>query len=70
MCETCSMHEGVQISIGITVLEGAKKIFVCSMPVMRTVWRRELNSSRLHTVSITGILNIYCHITTMDDNTF
>ena len=24
----------------------------------------------LHTVSITGILNICCHITTMDDNTF
>ena len=27
-------------------------------------------SSRLHTVNFTGILNIYCHITTMDDNTF
>ena len=27
-------------------------------------------SSRLHTVSITGILNICCHITTMDDNIF
>ena len=24
----------------------------------------------LHTVNITGILNICCHITTMDDNTF
>ena len=28
------------------------------------------SSSRLHTVSITGILNICCHITTMDDNAF
>ena len=38
---------------------------------MRTVWRRELDSSsRLHTVRITGILNICCHITTMDDNSF
>ena len=27
-------------------------------------------SSRLHTVGITGILNICCHIITMDDNTF
>ena len=27
-------------------------------------------SSRLHTVRITGILNICCHITTMDDNIF
>ena len=26
-----------------------------SMPVMRTVWRCELDSSRLHTVRITGI---------------
>ena len=34
-----------------------------------TVWRRELDS-RLHTVSVTGILNICCHITTIDDNTF
>ena len=33
-----------------------------NMPVMRTVWR--------HTVRITGILNICCHITTMNDNTF
>jgi hypothetical protein len=32
------------------------------MPVMRTVWRR----ARLHTVRITGILNIRCHITMMD----
>ena len=38
-----------------------------SMPVLRTVWRRELDSnSRLHTVHITGILNISYHITTMD----
>ena len=28
------------------------------------------SSSRLHTVRITGILNICYHITTMDDNTF
>ena len=28
------------------------------------------SSSHLHTVHITGILNICCHITTMDDNTF
>ena len=28
------------------------------------------SSSHLHTVRITGILNICCHITTMDDNTF
>ena len=42
-----------------------------SMPVMRTVWRRQMDSSsRLHTVRITGILNICCHITTMDDNIF
>jgi len=40
------------------------------MPVMRTVWRRELSSSRLHTVRITGILNIRCHMTAMYDNTF
>jgi hypothetical protein len=32
-----------------------------SMAVMCTVWRRELD-----TVRITGILNIHCHITTMD----
>jgi hypothetical protein len=38
-----------------------------SVPVMRTVWRRALQSNaRLHTVRITGILNIRCHITTMD----
>jgi hypothetical protein len=29
----------------------------------RTVWRRELSSSRLHTVRITGTLDICCHIT-------
>jgi hypothetical protein len=38
-----------------------------SMPVIRTVWRRALDSSaRLHAVRITGILNIRCHITTID----
>jgi hypothetical protein len=31
-----------------------------SMTVTRTVWRR------LHTVRVTGTLNIRCHITTMD----
>jgi len=29
-----------------------------------------MSRSRLHTLGITGILNICCHITTMDDNTF
>jgi len=42
---------------------------IFSIPVKRTVWRRELDS-RLHTVRITGILNICCHMITMDDNTF
>ena len=28
------------------------------------------SSSRLHTVRSTGILNICCHITTIDDNIF
>jgi hypothetical protein len=37
-----------------------------SVRVMRTVWRRELSSSRLHTVRITGTLNICCHITTTE----
>ena len=38
-----------------------------SMPVMRTVWRCELDSSsRLGTVRITGTLNVCCHITTLD----
>jgi len=37
------------------------------MPVMGTEWRRlQESSSRLHTVRITGILNICCHVTTMD----
>jgi len=36
-----------------------------SIPVMITVWRREL-SSGLHTVIITGILNTCCQVTTMD----
>ena len=40
-----------------------------SMPVMRTVWRLE-SSLRLHTVRITGILNICRHITTMDRQYF
>ena len=36
------------------------------------MWQHKFSEldSRLHTVSITGILNICCHITTMDDNTF